>query len=177
MIKTGLGTFYLHIENNMANARDLGKVLSEAITSTLESSFQEVDGLKPHQEEAVFNVIARRDVFAVLPTSWGKSLIFQIIPGVCSYLHNRGFPYPKAAITIVVCPLTSLVESHIRELDRRGIQSCSLSGKNLDEKELFVANPESLINNEKWRAMLQTEVYQANLFGLVTDEAHVVPKW
>ena len=58
MIKTGLGTFYLHIENNMVNARDLRKVLSEAITSTLESSFQEVDGLKPHQEEAVFNVIA-----------------------------------------------------------------------------------------------------------------------
>ena len=123
-------------------------------------------------------------MFAVLPTGWGKSLIFQIIPDVCSYLHDRGFPYPKAAITIVVCPLTSLVESHIRELDRRGIRSCSLSGKNLDEKELFVgkysfvfANPESLINNEKWCAMLQTEVYQANLFGLVTDEAHVVPKW
>ena len=55
--ETGLGTFYLHIENNMANARDLGKVLSEAITSTLESSFQEVDGLKPHQEEAVFKPV------------------------------------------------------------------------------------------------------------------------
>ena len=38
-------------------------------------------------------------------------------------------------------------------------------------------NPEKLILDEKWRKMLQTTVYQKNLFRIVTDEAHVIPKW
>ena len=39
------------------------------------------------------------------------------------------------------------------------------------------ANPEVLILNEKWRKMLQSPIYQSNLFGIVADEAHVIPKW
>ncbi|CAB4012130.1 Werner syndrome ATP-dependent helicase-like [Paramuricea clavata] len=31
--------------------------------------------------------------------------------------------------------------------------------------------------NAKWHEMLSTEIYQNNLFGVVTDEAHVIPKW
>ncbi|CAH3153422.1 unnamed protein product, partial [Porites lobata] len=29
----------------------------------------------------------------------------------------------------------------------------------------------------RWRKLLQSQEFQDNLFGLVTDEAHVVPKW
>ena len=42
---------------------------------------------------------------------------------------------------------------------------------------LIFANPEALILNEKWRKMLQTPVYQENLFGIVADESQVIPKW
>ena len=53
----------------------------------------------------------REDVFAVLPTGCGKSLIFQLVPKVCSYLHDRGFSYPKPAIVVVICPLNALIDS------------------------------------------------------------------
>jgi len=42
---------------------------------------------------------------------------------------------------------------------------------------LFQLIPEALIPNEKLRKMLQTTVYQKNLFGIVAGEAHVIPQW
>ena len=80
--------------------------------------FSNILELKPIdiQEEALLHFIKRKDVFAVLPTGCGKSLIFQIVPRVCAYLHDRGFNFPKAAVLIVVCPLTALIDAHIKEL-------------------------------------------------------------
>ena len=52
----------------------------------------------------------------ILSTGCGKSLIFQLVPKVCSYLHDGGFSYPKAAIVVVICPLNALIDSHILEL-------------------------------------------------------------
>ena len=72
--------------------------------------FQE---LKPVQEEASLHFIKRKDVFAVLPAGCGNSLIFQIVPRVCAYLHDREFNYPKAAVLVVVCLLTALIDAHI----------------------------------------------------------------
>ena len=39
---------------------------------------------------------------------------------------------------------------------------------------IIFANPEALVLYEKWRKMIQTSVYQTNLFGIVADEAHVI---
>ena len=52
-------------------------------------------------------------MFAVLPTRRGQSLIFQLVTRVCSYLHDRGFSYPKDAIVVVIC---LLIDSNILEL-------------------------------------------------------------
>ena len=68
---------------------------------------------KPVQEEVSLHFIKRKDVFAVLPAGCGNSLIFQIVPRVCAYLHDREFNYPKAAVFVVVCPLTALIDAHI----------------------------------------------------------------
>ncbi|CAH3166206.1 unnamed protein product, partial [Porites evermanni] len=103
--------------------------------------------------------IRRKDVFCVLPTGCGKSLIFQLVPLVCAYLHNEKFNYPEKPILLVICPLSALVESHIQELANYGIF------------------PELTVREERWRKLLQSQEFQDNLFGLVTDEAHVVPKW
>lgn len=159
----------------------MGERYTEAVSATVKALFPRIGSLKQQQEEAIFQFIQRRDVFAVLPTGWGKSLIFQVVPTLCSYLHNKGL---DKAILLVVCPLNSLVASHIKELDSLGIRSCSLSRENVDENGVFAGHysfvftsPEAIINEEKWRKMLRSDIYQNNLFGLVTDEAHVVPKW
>ncbi len=160
-------------------------IYKEALAATLRTHFPGIEALKPQQEEAIIKFMQRRDVFAVLPTGWGKSLIFQIVPALCSYFHEKGLPFAHQVIVLVVCPLKSLVESHIKELDNLGIKACSLSGENIDDEERILAgdysfvftSPEAIINDGKWRKMLRSVVYQKNLFGLVTDEAHVVPKW
>ena len=89
----------------------------------MDTGFTEILELKPVQEEALLHFVKREDVFAVLPTECGKSLIFQLVPKVCEYLHDHGFEYPKAAILVVVCPLSALIDSHIQELKDHGNHS------------------------------------------------------
>ena len=111
-------------------------------------------------------------MLAVLPTGFGKSLLFQLIPGLCVELHNLGYSYyPKNPIVIVICPLNALIECHIKQLEHRGISCTCLSGEDADQDGAFAgrysfifANPEALILNEKWRKMLQTK---KNSLGLL----------
>ncbi len=159
-------------------------VFRDAVSLALLSKFPEIPNLKPKQEEALRGFMTRRDVFAVLPTGSGKSLIFQIVPEICLYLHNHGFPYPKNAILLIICPLNALINSHLRELEHRGIKACTLKDGMFEEDDLLsgkysmiFTNPETLVQNDTWRAMLKSSVYQENLFGIVADEAHIVPKW
>jgi len=42
----------------------------------------------------------------ILPTGRGKSIIFQLLPGVCKYLYLSGYSYPHHATILVVCPLS-----------------------------------------------------------------------
>ena len=155
------------------------------LTSVLEERFPEIESLTEHQKKALLAVIHRKDVFARLPTGHGKSIIFQLLPDVCKYLYLSGYCYPHRAIILVVCPLKSLVDSHIRELRNRGISAASLSGEDdVDENNLFkgaysfvFGSPESFLQNEKWRNMLRSNIYQDRTFAIVADEVHVVPKW
>jgi len=160
------------------------KAFEKALAEVLKT-FDGVEELSAEQRNGIFNFIRRKDVLAVLPTGFGKSLLFQLIPGLCVELNKMGFSdYPKSPIMIVVCPLNALIDCHMKELTRRGISCTCLSGDDGDKdgalagKHSFIfANPEALILNEKWRQMLQSTVYQENLFGIVADEAHVIPKW
>ena len=87
-----------------------------AVRYALFSKFLEIRQLKPFQEEVLFKFIQREDMLSVLPAGCSnKSLIFQVVPVVCSYLHDQGFNYPKNAVLVVICPLSSLIESHIQE--------------------------------------------------------------
>ena len=45
------------------------------------------------------------------------------------------------------------------------------------EFSIVFTGPESITKNKKWREMLRGKIYQKNLFGIVTDEVHVILKW
>ena len=109
-------------------------------------------------------------------------MTFQLVLLVCAYLQNEKFNYPEKPILLVICPLSALVESHIQELPNYGILSCYLGDDGLIEEEIsqhsiVFTSPELIVREERWRKLLQSQEFQDNLFGLVTDEAHVVPKW
>ena len=75
--------------------------------------------LTEQQKKALFAALSRKDVFTILSTGHGKCIIFQLLPAVCKYLSLRGYSYPRHAIILVVCPLKSVVDSHICKLRNR----------------------------------------------------------
>ncbi|XP_022794673.1 uncharacterized protein LOC111333389 isoform X2 [Stylophora pistillata] len=159
-------------------------VFGEIVSIALEYRFQNIQALSEEQKKALHGLINRKDVFAILPTGHGKSLIFQLLPDLCRQLSVRGYSYPTNPIIMVICPLKSLIESHIRELQSYGLTAAAVSGDEVNDDAIlrgeysFVfGSPESFLQNEKWRQMLLSKDYQSRLLTFVTDEAHVVPKW
>jgi len=73
--------------------------------------------LKPKQEE-ILKIIALRqkDVLAVLPTGYGKSLIYQIMPPLMDYMDSGQRPTQKKSIVLVVSPLNALIKGSDNEV-------------------------------------------------------------
>ena len=80
--------------------------IDEAIDFVASKKFPEIESLNELQRKALNAIMSRKDVFAILPTGFGKSLIFQLVPDICCYLNSRGFSYPKQPIVVVICPLS-----------------------------------------------------------------------
>lgn len=72
-----------HAQNGGHLDSECGK-FKEAVSSVL--SFLGIAKLYPHQENALFQFLSRKDLVVNLPTSYGKSLIYQIAPLVASKL-------------------------------------------------------------------------------------------
>jgi len=79
-------------QNTMVSEEDsdFSRSFQNAVQYALDSKFKENRAV---QEEALFKFIQRNDVFSVLTTGCGKSLIFQRVTIVCSYLYYHGFKY------------------------------------------------------------------------------------
>ena len=81
----------------------------------------EIGVIKPkkEQEQAVIALLEKKDVFAVLPTGFGQSLIYQ------SYsLANSEIDAVSPAVhVIIIVPLQSIAEEQVR--DNEFDQSCS----------------------------------------------------
>ena len=91
---------------------------------------------KVAQVRAIEAVYLGRDVIGVLPTGYGKSLIFQLIPDLISFKRHTMSSdqtvgdVQRDSVIIVVCPLDSLMANHSQSLVERGISSVVLrSGK------------------------------------------------
>ena len=83
--------------------------MSHLLLSTLKSAFG-YDSFRPLQEEIINDALARRDVFALLPTGGGKSLCFQL-PALI-----------RDGLTLVVSPLIALMKDQVDALDTAGIR-------------------------------------------------------
>ena len=151
--------------------------VDSAITSVI-SNLDSILSLKVEQRTALKAFLCGKDVFALLPTGFGKSLIYQIAPLVAKELGTKPNP-----IVIVVSPLVALVEDQIKEATKLGLNAKQLgdSAAHTDiihgRCDLVFGSPESWLTNDKWRDMLGSKVYRENLLGIVVDEVHVVYKW
>ena len=82
--------------------------------------------LKDEQRKAVKQLYGKKDLVAVLPRGFGKSLIFQLLV----LLENRDRnDHTQTASVLVTCPLTSIINDQIFEVESMGLSACNLSDK------------------------------------------------
>ena len=144
-----------------------------------------VDVLKELQELCLDTLLSKKDVLACLPTGFGKSLIFQAWPTVCSLLSAK-YPdkWPQKAVVFIVCPLQSIMEEQVKLLNEKGL-SAAYAGKNENtdkricsgEFSFVYGSPETFVGNNFWRTALQSPLFGERLIGLAVDEVHTVVQW
>ncbi len=128
---------------------------------------------RPLQEEIIHDVLAGRDVFAVLPTGGGKSLCFQL-PALA-----------RPGLTVVVSPLIALMKDQVDALQAAGVAATFLNstlaagesrprlrGLHNGEFRLLYVAPERLMLSGFAEDLQQWNV---NLFAI--DEAHCISEW
>ena len=69
---------------------------STAISEAVNQCINKVNNsyvIEPKQLEAIINLLRGYDTLAILPTSYGKSMIFQLIPSVLRLLYEDQSPH------------------------------------------------------------------------------------
>lgn len=104
----------------------------EAALSNSLQHFHHISGLKHEQKLCLETVAQKRDVFGILPTGFGKSLIFQLLPCLLKDLWKL-----QRACVLVVTPLVSIMKDQVEELTRLGLRAFAIGlGDEKGEKEL-----------------------------------------
>ncbi|KAI0637283.1 P-loop containing nucleoside triphosphate hydrolase protein [Trametes polyzona] len=160
--------------------------VSAAVTPALEAkpyyqkvkkTLTDVFGLQSFRKlqlEAICEVMDGRDSFVLFPTGSGKSLTFQL-PAVC-----------QDGMTVVVCPLISLMTNQYDALKKRGIDVEQLQGESGGvwqrlssgrPPKLLYLTPEMLQMSGKMQRVLTDLQRQNKLRRFVIDEAHLITDW
>ena len=133
--------------------------------------------LKNEQRIAITSLLRGSDVLAVLPTGFGKSLIYQMLVLVGQTESGT----PKSAL--IVCPLKSIVQDQIQEATNLGIVAAALediSENDLKDAkfQLVFASAEIVLGEHVIRVIKDrnSSLYNS-LSAIVVDESHVVETW
>ena len=130
------------------------------------------DAFRPGQEEIIKNIMAGKDVVAILPTGMGKSLCYQL-PG---YLFQKP--------VLIVSPLLSLMQDQVDQLKQMGEKrvvalNSFLTPEQkryalhfLEEYRFIFVSPEMLLQPQ-----VKTRIQQMELSLIVADEAHCISQW
>lgn len=129
-----------------------------------------IEGLKPEQEKAIRTFVDGNDVFVCLPTGYGKSLGFALLPYVYDDLRGTG-PEPSASIVVCVVPLQLIMTDQYERFTEHGLavevvggtghqeEDASCLGNVRDGKaQLVYISPEALLTNLHWRELLRSQV-------------------
>ena len=83
---------------------------------------------------AIKSFVEGNDVLVILPTGYGKSLCFALLPLVFDYL--RGEANTSIVICVRVSPLTSLMMEQITRFSHRGLSAEFVGELQTDPKSI-----------------------------------------
>lgn len=98
-----------------------------------------VESLKAEQVECIRRLIClREDVLTVLPTGFGKSLIYQIIPKVCSCLVLKKSKETKSFVVCVVSPLEYIRKQQVESIKKLdcGLRAAAIGERDEMDKDI-----------------------------------------
>ena len=132
---------------------------------------------RPHQAEITDAALAGRDVLAVMPTSAGKSICYQV-PALVMAAQT-------GALTVVVSPLISLMADQVGALAQAGVSAaCLNSTQGPAEQAQVLAAAEAgmlallYVAPERLDEARFLEVMATRGVGLLAvDEAHCISQW
>lgn len=140
-----------------------------------------IEKLKAYQVQAIRSILDGQNVFVVLPTSFGKSLIYQ----VPQLVKQTGY-------TLVVEPTLALIHDQVQKLTSKEVSAAYITSQNKEEHagilrqlsagklSFLYVTPEQLIyfKDDLSRA---TKLYHMLLNNppsfIAVDEAHCVTTW
>ncbi len=130
-------------------------------------------GFRPGQEEASAAILAGRDLVAVMPTGFGKSLCYQLPATLLD------------GCSVVISPLIALMKDQVDALRARGIRAAAvhsglataerdaaLGALTRGELKLVYAAPERLASPR-----FQSALARGGICRLIVDEAHCISQW
>lgn len=85
--------------------------------------------LKVKQYQILESIILKRDTIGVLPTRYGKSVIFHLLPFVADYLYNINVTRDNTTcgnIVLIVTPPNAIIDDQIEILKNHGIEGAVL---------------------------------------------------
>ena len=148
----------------------------------------DVPSLKPAQSDAVASIISGRDVFVSVPTGYGKSLIYQLLPFCAArILYGLHLCSPASPCVLVLSPLKSLMYEQSQKmrsiyganpvlLAREESSMMQTSSENFDATHIF-SSPEALFDTAEGRKLLLNENFVQTLVAVAIDEVHCIVKW
>ena len=149
-------------------------------------------GIKEKQYEALWSVVKdKNDSICVLPTGYGKSLIYQLLPFMFDfYPHCEDNDLSSSSsFVLVISPLNALMIDQITKL-KDHVNVSIMKAVHVDESKdeplymdnnsskIIFAHAEALLEDKKvFQHLLKSKKYKDNLKAIVIDEAHLVTEW
>lgn len=158
--------------------------MNRAISFALSKAGRGSDfGLKQEQKAIIEAIVcSKKDVLGVLPTGFGKSLIFHLMSDIFNFVETKGSPSKTpSSITIVISPLNALMRDQISKLDHLEALILDGSKKSLElaregKLDILFSHPEVLLEKST-KSILKRPAFQKNVRCIVVDEAHLVDDW
>ncbi|XP_077861656.1 uncharacterized protein LOC144342257 [Saccoglossus kowalevskii] len=98
-----------------------GKFQSDVVNENcpIKEEYSPITFLKPKQARCMKELFSGRDVIGVLPTGYGKSLIFELLPYVYEALELASGRSAAQCTVLVVSPLNSIINEQKQSIFTR----------------------------------------------------------